>query len=253
MDITTVLLGLDYLLACWTSTELVQSESILFHDSRSRMMLFINSIGLIAAISQFLPGGVHESNHGMGSCPPFKGTFTVKQYQLYPENADFDFKSCLPTLHWVRTSRPTFEPHLDVLCLHLKPTFHSRSELEYLTLHRNLFNSSVGTYDPYEDKIVDMIEFSGISHNPEYHIGGLGIDKRTGQLSIVVDAAAAFQTTPPDVSGTNLIMLWDPTTRELLYKVNLTDTTHGKYGGFKDVEQDPMETSTSLGRFLGVS
>ena len=88
MDITTVLLGLDYLLACWTSTELVQSESILFHDSRSRMMLFINSIGLIAAISQFLPGGVHESNHGMGSCPPFKGTFTVKQYQLYPENAD---------------------------------------------------------------------------------------------------------------------------------------------------------------------
>ncbi|KAG4415045.1 hypothetical protein IFR04_011817 [Cadophora malorum] len=179
------------------------------------MMLFIHSIGLIAAISQFfaLPGGVHESNHGMGSCPPFKGTFTVKQYQLYPENADFDFKSCLLYIG-------------------------------------NLFNSSFGIYDPYEDKIVDIIEFSGFSHNPECHIGGLGIDKRTGQLSIVVDAAAAFQTTPPDVSGTNLIMLWDPTTRELLYKVNLTDTTHGKYGGFQDVEQDPMETSTSLGRFL---
>jgi len=52
MDITTVLLGLDHLLACWTSTELVQAESIFFHDRRSRMMLFIYSLGLIAAISQ---------------------------------------------------------------------------------------------------------------------------------------------------------------------------------------------------------
>ena len=108
MDITTVLVGLDHLLACWTSTELVQSESILFRDSRSRMMLFIHSIGLIAAISQFfaLPGGVHESNHGMGSCPPFKGTFTVKQYQLYPENADFDFKSCLLYIGFVHLVQP---------------------------------------------------------------------------------------------------------------------------------------------------
>lgn len=27
-------------------------------------------------------------------CGPFKGSFHVKQYQLYPENADFDFNSC---------------------------------------------------------------------------------------------------------------------------------------------------------------
>ena len=118
-------------------------------------------------------------------------------------------------------------------------------------MYSNLFNSSVGIYDPYADKMVDIIEFPGISHNPEYHIGGLGIDKRTGLLSIVVDAAAAFQTTPPDVSGTNLIMLWDPTTKELLYKVNLTDTTHGKYGGFQDVEQDPEGNVYVVGTFPG--
>lgn len=28
-------------------------------------------------------------------CKPFKGDFTIHQYQLYPENADFDFNSCL--------------------------------------------------------------------------------------------------------------------------------------------------------------
>ncbi len=28
-------------------------------------------------------------------CPPFSGTFNIDQYQLYPENADFDFVQCL--------------------------------------------------------------------------------------------------------------------------------------------------------------
>jgi hypothetical protein len=27
-------------------------------------------------------------------CAPFSGDFTIKAYQLYPENADFDFNSC---------------------------------------------------------------------------------------------------------------------------------------------------------------
>lgn len=28
-------------------------------------------------------------------CPPFQGTFVIDQYKLYPENADWDLKSCL--------------------------------------------------------------------------------------------------------------------------------------------------------------
>ncbi|KAH7308348.1 hypothetical protein BKA65DRAFT_177388 [Rhexocercosporidium sp. MPI-PUGE-AT-0058] len=176
----------------------------------SRLLLAIIGIRQVLGF----PGGGYGGNYGLGSCPPFNGTFTIKQYQLYPENADFDFVSCLLYIG-------------------------------------DLFNSSVGIYDPYKDKMVDIIEFPGISHNPEYHIGGVGIDKRTGLLSIVVDAAAAFQTTPPDVSGTNLILLWDPETRELLYKVNLTDTTHGKYGGFQDVEQDPDGNVYVVGTFSG--
>ena len=60
-------------------------------------MLFRYSLSLVAALSQAfaLPEGEHETIHETGSCPPFKGTFTIKQYQLYPENADYDFKTCL--------------------------------------------------------------------------------------------------------------------------------------------------------------
>ncbi|KAH6718640.1 hypothetical protein DL95DRAFT_389186 [Leptodontidium sp. 2 PMI_412] len=180
------------------------------------MSTFLTFLLLIIGLRQVLGGtsGEHGGDHGFGSCPPFSGTFTIKQYQLYPENVDFDFNSCLL----------------------------------YIGI---LFNASVGVYDPYKDKMVDILEFPGISHNPKYHIGGVGIDKRTGLLSIVVDDAAAFGTVPPDVSGTNFIMLWDPETKELLYKVNLTDTTHGKYGGFQDVEQDPDGNVYVVGTFPG--
>lgn len=30
------------------------------------------------------------------ACPPFnKGSFTIQQYQLYPENADWDVNNCI--------------------------------------------------------------------------------------------------------------------------------------------------------------
>jgi hypothetical protein len=43
--------------------------------------------------------GVHGRALGrraMSKCPEFtKSTFTVQQYQLYPENGDWDAKNCL--------------------------------------------------------------------------------------------------------------------------------------------------------------
>jgi hypothetical protein len=35
------------------------------------------------------------------TCPPFSGTFVIDQYKLYPENADFDFRSCLLYIGYV--------------------------------------------------------------------------------------------------------------------------------------------------------
>lgn len=43
-----------------------------------------------------------------------------------------------------------------------------------------------------------------------------------------------------DVSGDNIAMLFNPKTKEVLYRINLTETTLGQYGGFADVEQDPL-------------
>lgn len=47
--------------------------------------------------------------------------------------------------------------------------------------------------------MVDILEFPGISHNSDYHIGGVGVDQESGLLSIVVDAADAFITGGADV------------------------------------------------------
>lgn len=53
-------------------------------------LLFIAVLGLAAALPQ-----VDLVTGGKSSCKPFSGNFTIDQYQLYPENSDFDFKSCL--------------------------------------------------------------------------------------------------------------------------------------------------------------
>ncbi|OCL11450.1 hypothetical protein AOQ84DRAFT_361510 [Glonium stellatum] len=164
-------------------------------------LAFLSFNAHIAALA--LPKAKPESASGRDSkCAPFNGTFTINQYQLYPENADFDFKSCLLYMG-------------------------------------SLFNATVAIYDPYASKMVDILTFPNITHNTAYHIGGVGVDRRTGLVSIVVDAAAAFNTNGQDVSGTNLIMQWDPSTKTLAYQLNLTEITQGKYGGFQDVEQDP--------------
>ncbi|KAK3945458.1 hypothetical protein QBC46DRAFT_217526, partial [Diplogelasinospora grovesii] len=128
-------------------------------------------------------------------CPPFdNGTFIIDQHQLYPENADCDQKNCL------------------LVC-------------------RALFNSSVAIFDPYANKMVDMLTFPGITHNPSVHIGGVAVDPYSGLVTILVDAAAAFATGGADISGDYLVMKWDPTSHRVLWTVNLTAITGGKYGG----------------------
>lgn len=112
-----------------------------------------------------------------------------------------------------------------------------------------VWNATVGIYDPYINKMVDVLEFPGISHTTTYHIGGVGVDERTGLLSIVVDAWEPILSGGTNLSGDNFIMQWDPTTKQVVYNINLTDTTHGKYTGFQDVEQDPEDNVFVVGTF----
>jgi hypothetical protein len=55
----------------------------------------------------------------------------------------------------------------------------------------------------------------------------------------VVDAGAAFNTGGQDFSGTNYIMQWDPKTRKILYRFNMTTLSKERYGGPQDLEHDP--------------
>ncbi|KAF2796667.1 hypothetical protein K505DRAFT_373018 [Melanomma pulvis-pyrius CBS 109.77] len=142
----------------------------------------------------------HPKPH-QAKCGSFKGDFTVKRYQLYPENADFDFNSCKLYIG-------------------------------------QLWNASLGIYDPYTNKH-ETVEFEGISHNPAFHMGAVGADRKTGLVSIIADAANAFPSEGHDISGTNWLLQFDPKTKNLVYKINLTETSQAKYGGFQDVEQDP--------------
>ncbi|KAG9230495.1 hypothetical protein BJ875DRAFT_507265 [Amylocarpus encephaloides] len=172
------------------------------------------AIGLSVALAR--PSVDFDSSTSKSRCPPFKGDIVINQYQLYPENADLI---------------------LILVCY---------------TLDSCLWNSTVAVYDPYKDKVVDILEFPGITRNPEFHIGGVDVNQDTGLVSIVVDAGAAFNTGGVDISGTNYIMLWDPKAKTLLYKFNITqEVTRGTYGGFQDAEQDPDGNVYVVGTYPG--
>jgi hypothetical protein len=43
-------------------------------------------------------------------------------------------------------------------------------------------------------------------------------------------------------------MQWDPATKQVLYKINLTETTQGKYAGFAIIAHDPDDSAYVVGR-----
>ncbi|KAF2467269.1 uncharacterized protein BDR25DRAFT_376200 [Lindgomyces ingoldianus] len=173
----------------------------------------IGAIALLASVTfvNSLPSSPKPQLAPRAPCADVKGTFSINQLQLYPENADFDFHSCLLYIG-------------------------------------SLFNASVAVYDPYA-KTTSIIEVPDVTHNQAYHLGGVAANPYTNLISIVVDAGAAFNTGGSDISGTNLLILWDPATKTEVYRLNLTTTTHGTYGGFQDVEFDSRGNVYVVGTF----
>lgn len=82
-------------------------------------------------------------------------------------------------------------------------------------------------------------------------MGAVGVDRKTCLVSIIADAANAFPSEGKDISGTNWLLKLDPATKSLLYKLNLTETSQGRYGGFQDVEQDPDGNAFVVGTWPG--
>ncbi|KAF1980207.1 hypothetical protein BU23DRAFT_562605 [Bimuria novae-zelandiae CBS 107.79] len=153
--------------------------------------------------------------------PLFKGDFTIDQYQLYPENADYDFNS---------------------------------GKL-YIG---QLWNASLGIYDPYT-KEHEVVEFPGISHNPMLNMGGVGVDKRTGLVSLVANGPLEFPTNGANIAGDRWLISYDPKAKKESGQIRqvqppaekkaatLTEPT----GGFQDVEQDPAGNTLVVGSFPG--
>ncbi|KAK4163957.1 hypothetical protein QBC43DRAFT_237893 [Cladorrhinum sp. PSN259] len=159
-----------------------------------------------------------HSTHGpKQECPPFpKGSFTIDQYQLYPENMDFDASRC----------------HL---------------------LIGAVFNGTFPIYDPYTSTMKTIHEYPGVSHTGTYHIGGVAWDPYTSLYTILTDPAAPWV---PDafgvnISGTHLLMKYNPDNDKILWTLNISKVTNEKYGGFQDVETDPEGNTYVVGTFPG--
>lgn len=60
----------------------------------SSISVVVAALSIAAALPQVDVLSQRTSGNKKG-CKPFSGNFTIEQYQLYPENADFDFISCL--------------------------------------------------------------------------------------------------------------------------------------------------------------
>ncbi len=106
-------------------------------------------------------------------------------------------------------------------------------------------------YDPYKDAFVRILTFPHISNTGTAHIGGVAWDRFTGLITILVDSAAPWATNGADVSGTNLVIKWDPATAKALWTANLTATTQGRYGAFQDIETDARGYTYVVGTFPG--
>lgn len=104
-------------------------------------------------------------------------------------------------------------------------------------------------YDPYEDKVLSILEYPGITRSATEHIGGVAWDPYTGLITVLVDSAAPWATGGADVSGTNLVMKLDSHTGQTLWTVNLTEVSQGRYGGFQDVETDARGNTYIVGTF----
>ncbi|KAH8770863.1 hypothetical protein F5883DRAFT_666311 [Diaporthe sp. PMI_573] len=167
----------------------------------------------LAGLAQAVPCEQHRPK-GTNGCPALNSsTFVLDEFQLYPENAKFDFNRCLV----------------------------------YFGV---LFNASVGVFNPYT-KDLETILLPGISGDPALHLGPALPDAQ-GLLTVLVDAGAAFNTAGQDVSGANIILKYDLDQREVIWQRNITELiTQGAWGGFQDVEHDKDGNIYIVGTYPG--
>jgi len=111
-----------------------------------------------------------------------------------------------------------------------------------------LFNSSLGIYNPYKDKL-HVIEFPGYSHIQAFHVGAIASDPYSGLATLIIGQGNAFETGGRNISGDNIIKKFNPRTRKFLWSLNITEVAQGVYGGFDDISHDPRGNTFFVGHY----
>ncbi|KAK4175314.1 hypothetical protein QBC36DRAFT_190221 [Triangularia setosa] len=115
----------------------------------------------------------------------------------------------------------------------------------------SLWNATVGIYDPYLDKILDVLFFPDISLTLA-HIGGVARDPYSGLISILSNSGNPWATGGADITGERQIMKYDPKKKRVLWARNMTDVSRNRYGGFQDIEHDKRGNTYIVGTYPGV-
>ena len=112
-----------------------------------------------------------------------------------------------------------------------------------------LFNGSMVKYDPYKNKVLDIINFPGITDVFDEHASGIHWDRRTGIVSLVIDAQPAFLTNGANATGDYWLVKYDTHAGRELWRNNLTAVTQAKWSGFQDVTVDARGNSYVVGTY----
>lgn len=106
--------------------------------------------------------------------------------------------------------------------------------------------------------MVATLEFPHVTRTSPLEITGVAWDRYSSQkskgsdeISILVNSGTAFATGGRDVSGDDYLMRWDAVAHKVLWSVNLTATSQGRYGGSQDVEHDSRGNIYVLSTYPG--
>ncbi|KAJ3488488.1 hypothetical protein NLG97_g6194 [Lecanicillium saksenae] len=141
--------------------------------------------------------------HSMpAACGSGAGDLVLNNFQLYPENADYD----------------------------------PASDLAFFSV---LYNASVAVYNPSSNSFEDNINFPQ-TMEPVFHASGIDVDAANRKLSVLVNAGVAFDTEGANVTGDNFLYKVDLSSpeRQVLWGTNLSAVTNGAYGGCQDAASD---------------
>lgn len=195
------------------------------------------------------------------ACPAFNsGTFVINAFQLYPENAKFDPIRCRVYFGYVVTQTLPLPAvsHMMKICFYVQP-HHIQNDVRAQSYNyiltkfspSALFNASVAVFDPYNNTVIESIDFPGLSGDINIHLGP-ALPDASGRLTVLLDAAAAFATGGADVSGTNVILKYDFNSNSVLWQHNISaEVTQGRFGGFQDVAHDKDQNIYIVGTFPG--